>query len=132
MISALVQQYIFNAPFAQYAVEFILLIVSSIYIIIRNVVVGNNLFTSKRSCQSSVVISSLVCGVTVAVINTFLNYMQYSEYTPLPIDINTVLVALITFISATVTAFITLELMYIANRKKQAELEARFDKEEDE
>lgn len=40
MISVLIQQFIMNAPFAQFAVEFFCLIGSGIYITIRNLSVG--------------------------------------------------------------------------------------------
>lgn len=124
IISVLVQQYLFNAPFLQYAVEIVLFIMASIYIIIRNLIDGNDLFSSKKGGQSIVIINSLVCGFTVAIINTILNYMQYSETFKLPITINTVLVAGITFISATATAFVALELIYLMNKKKQKNIES--------
>lgn len=99
IISVLVQQYLFDAPFSQYVVEIVLFIAASVYIIVRNLMVGNDLFDSKRGGQATVIINSLVCGFTVAVINTALNYVKYSETADLSISLNTVLIALITFIS---------------------------------
>lgn len=130
IISVLVQQYFFNAPFVQYAVEIVLFIAVSIYIIIRNLIHGNDLFASKKGGQAIVIINSLVCGCTVTIINTILNYMQYSETVKLPIGINTVLVGGITFISATATAFVGLELMYLANNKKQKNIESHLNDNE--
>lgn len=123
LISVLVQQYIFDAPFAQYAVELILFIAASIYVVVLNLLGGNDLFASKKGNHMLVIINSLVCGITVAIINTILNYVKYSAATPLPIGLNTVLVAGITFVCATITAFIPLELLYLANKKKQARIE---------
>lgn len=130
IISVLVQQYFFNAPFVQYAVEIVLFIAVSIYIIIRNLIYGNDLFASKKGGQAIVIINSLFCGCTVTIINTILNYMQYSETVKLPIAINTVLVGGITFISATATAFVGLELMYLANNKKQKNIESHLNDNE--
>lgn len=127
LISVLVQQYLFDAPFSQYAVEMVLYIAASIYVVIRNLLGGNDLFFSKKRGQLIVIINSLVCGITVTIINTILNYVKYSEATPLPIGINTVVVAGITFASATLIAFIPLELMYLANKKKQAKIEKLLD-----
>ncbi|MEA4813293.1 MAG: DUF6773 family protein, partial [Oscillospiraceae bacterium] len=106
LISVLVQQYLFNAPFAQYAVEFVLFIAASIYIVIRNLMVGNDLFRSPKGGQVIVIINSLVCGLTVAVINTILNYAKYSQTFKLPVSAETVLIAGITFISAAAIAFV--------------------------
>lgn len=118
IISVLVQQYLFNAPFTQYAVEIVLFIAMSFYILIRNLISGNDLFASKKGGQVIVIINSLVCGLTVTIINTILNYAKYSERVELPIAINTILVAGITFVSATATAFIALEFIYLVNKKK--------------
>lgn len=124
IISVLVQQYLFNAPFTQYAVEIVLFITMSFYILIRNLISGNDLFASRKGSQATVIINSLVCGLTVTIINTILNYAKYSDRVELPIAINTVLVAGITFVSATATAFIALELLYFANKKKQKKIES--------
>lgn len=123
LISVLVQQYLFDAPFIQYAVEIILFIAASIYIVARNLLGGNDIFASKKGSHMLVIINSLVCGITVTIINTILNYVKYSHATPLPIDLNTVLVAGITFVCATITAFVPLELLYLANKKKQEKIE---------
>ena len=44
LISMLVKQFIFHSEFNEYAVEFIAFFGSSIYIVIRNIFVGNNLY----------------------------------------------------------------------------------------
>lgn len=130
LISVLVQQNFFNAPFTQYAVEIVLFIAASIYVIIRNLISGNDLFASKKGGQGIVIINSVVCGLTVAVINTILNYAKYSETVKLPIAVNTALVAGITFISATATAFVALEILYLANKKKQKNIELHLNDNE--
>lgn len=130
LLSVLVQQYLFKAPFTQYAVEFVLFIVLSIYVLVRNFMVGNDLFASKMSGQTLVVINSLVCGITVTIVNTVLNYAQYGKTVKIPIALNTVLVAAITFVCATVFAFAVLELFYFLNKKKQKNIEARLNDNE--
>lgn len=130
LISVLVQQYFFDAPFTQYAVEIFLFIAASIYVIIRNIVGGNNLFASKKGGQGIVIINSVVCGLTVTVINTILNYAKYRETVKLPIAVNTALVAGITFLSATAAAFVALELLYLVNKKKQKNIESHLNDNE--
>ncbi|MDD3337313.1 MAG: hypothetical protein PHS82_00485 [Lachnospiraceae bacterium] len=131
LISILVQQYLFEAPFTQYAVETILFISGAIYVVVRNLLGGNDLFASKKGSHKLVIINSLVCGIIVTIINTVLNYMKYSDTTPLPIGVNTVLVAVITFASATIAAFIPLELLYLANKKKQKQIENSLDADDE-
>ncbi|GAB6110079.1 DUF6773 family protein [Fusibacter bizertensis] len=131
LISVLVQQYLFDAPFTQYAVEIILFIAGAIYVVVRNLFVGNDLFASKKHNHMLVIINSLVCGITVTIINTILNYINYSDVAPLPISLNTVLVALITFVSATITAFVPLELLYLANKKKQSKIASHLDADDE-
>lgn len=131
VISVLVQQYLFNAPFAQYAVEFVFFVAASIYIVIRNLIAGNDLFRSPKGGQVIVIINSLVCGLTVSVINTILNYAEYSKTVQLPLAAETALVAGITFISAAAIAFVPMELLYLANKKKQKSIEAKFDNEDE-
>lgn len=130
LISVLVQQYFLHAAFTQYAVEVILFIAASIYVIIRNIMVGNDIFASKKSGQMIVLINSLVCGLIVSIISTILNYMKYSEPIELPVTLNTLLVAGITFISASATAFAVLELAYLANKKKQKDIESVLNENE--
>ncbi len=130
LLSVLVQQYVLNAPFIQYAVEIVLFIAASTYVVIRNLVSGNDIFASKQGGQAIVIINSLVCGFTVAVINTILNYIKYSDRVRLPIAVNTALVAGITFISAAATAFIVLELIYLINEKKQKKIESQLNENE--
>lgn len=126
IISVFVQQYLFDAPFIQYAVEVVLFIVAAIYVIVRNLLVGNDLFVSKKGKHMLVIINSLVCGIAVTIINTLLNYIKYSDASPLPIGLNTLLVAGITFLCATITAFIILEILYQVNKKKQDIIETEL------
>lgn len=129
-LSILVQQYMFNASFSQYVVELILLITISIYVIIRNIMMGNDLFTSQKTGQKLVVINSLVCGLIIAVVNTILNYIKLGDLFKIDI-VNTLLVSFITFLCGSFTVFIVLETLYIANKKKQMQIESKL-KDEDE
>ncbi|MDU2851651.1 MAG: DUF6773 family protein, partial [Clostridium sp.] len=78
-LSIFVQSYIFNADFSQYAVEVILLIVGALYVIVRNITVGNNIFESNNVNQRFVIINSIICGIIVVVINTTLNYIKFKD-----------------------------------------------------
>jgi len=126
LVSVLIQQYLFNAPFSQYAVECILLLGISGYIILRNIMVGNDLF-GKEYSQKLVVVNSLVAGFMLAVVNTVLNYLRYTFK---PDTINTLIIFGITFLSASVIAFACLESIYLINQKRQKQIESILDKQE--
>ncbi len=130
LVSIFVQQFLFDAPFSQYAVEVVLLIAASIYIVVRNLLVGNILFAAEKNSQRLVVINSLVCGLVVAAATAILNYVKLGDLFKTDPG-NTALVTGITFLFATATAFVAFEVLYIVNRKKQQQIEDRLNEEEE-
>lgn len=129
LLSVLVQQYMFNAPFSQYAVEIVLFIAISIYIIVRNIMVGNDLFESSKHNQKLVVVNSLVSGLVVAIINTTLNYLRLGDLFKKDIA-NTILISAITFLCASIIAFVAFEILYVVNKKKQKQIELMLNNED--
>lgn len=125
MASIVLQEYLLKAPFSQYAVECILWIASGLYILIGHLVVGTDLFPSRPSAQKSVLVNSLLCGLVVMAMNAILNHEQQGN---LP---SVLLIAAITFCSATVIAFIPLELAYLANKKRQKAMDAHLAEDEE-
>lgn len=129
-LSVFVQSYIFNATFSQYAVEIILFIVVSLYVIARNIMVGNDIFDSDKVNQKFVIINSIICGVIVVLINTTLNYIKFRE-----LFINEtsdmLLASLITFLCTSVFTFGVLQVLYFINKKKQMKIDLKL-KAEDE
>lgn len=131
LVAILIQEYIFNAPFSQYAVETVLFVVSIFYYLICNLKIGNNLFPSSGYGHKKILVTSLVCGLIILVINTVLNYATF-EQVFFSEDIGgNILVSFITFISGTLVTFIVLELIYLVNKKKQEQIESLFSDEED-
>ncbi|VYU06533.1 hypothetical protein [Clostridium tertium] len=128
-LSIIIQSYIFDAKFSQYAVEMILLIVGSLYVIVRNIMVGNNLFSSDKVNKKSIIINSIICGIIVTTINVTLNYINFRG-----LFINNmsdmVLASLITFVCSSAFTFIVLELLYIVNKKKQIQIEKELEEDE--
>ncbi|HHT49672.1 MAG TPA: hypothetical protein GXZ98_10335 [Firmicutes bacterium] len=128
LLSILIQLYLFGAAFAQYAVEFILLLGISGYVIIRNIIAGNDLFESEYS-QKQVVVKSLVTGLLVAAVNTMLNYIKFRI--PLKGNVlNSLFILGITFLSVSVLVFAVLESIYLFNKKRQKQIESMLDKED--
>ena len=129
-LSIFVQSYIFNADFSQYAVEVILLIVGALYVIVRNITVGNNIFESNNVNQRFVIINSIICGIIVVIINTTLNYIKFKDL--FKNEMGDMLIAsLITFLCATASTVVVLQGLYFINKKKQMKIDSKLDDEEE-
>ncbi|MBC8632121.1 hypothetical protein H8697_10495 [[Eubacterium] tenue] len=129
-LSVLVQQYIFDAPFSQYAVEMILLITVSLYVIVRNIMVGNDIFNSNKVNQRVVIINSIICGIIITIVNTILNYIKFREIFTTDI-VNSVVVSLVTFVCASVVSFVVLQILYVINKRKQIQIEIQLEDDDE-
>jgi hypothetical protein len=125
LISILIQQYMFDAPFSQYAAEFILFMAAAIYVVCRNIIVGNNLFNNSFKGQKMVVINSVVCGLTISIITTTFNTMNLGleKMGGIPLIAIT---SLITFFCGAITSFIGFEVLYILNKKRQQQIDDKY------
>lgn len=120
IISLLIKDYVFNLPFSQYATELLCLFGASIYIVIRNIIAGNDLFETKGKGKNSVGLISLVVGLAVCVIAGSANYARYGEkYTD-----GTFLITLaILFVSGTVLTFLIYSPIYKLNQRGRKKLQ---------
>lgn len=125
----LAQIYLFDATFAQYAVEAILLIAISIYIVVRNIMAGNDLFAPVENSQKKVVANSIFAGLVVATVGTVLNYARLGDLFKTDPQ-NTILVAVITFLAASIATFVVFEIIYMVNKKRQAQIAAALNNED--
>ena len=100
------------------------------YVIVRNITVGNNIFESNKVNQRFVIINSIICGILVAIINTTLNYIKFRDL--FKNDMGDMLVAsLVTFLCASASAFVVLQVLYFINKKKQIQINSKLDDEEE-
>lgn len=128
LISILVQQLIYKAPFSQYAAEFILFIVAALYILARNIMVGNDLYGTRTNGQKMVVVNSLVCGLTSSIV---IAVSSYQQGTGKIIDFSEGLLTLvIAFLVSTAASFVGFQLLYVLNRKRQNQLVSKLDQDE--
>lgn len=130
IISVLTQQYLYKATFIQYAVEFFILIIMSIYVLVANIGIGNDIFSNEKRSHSLILINSLVTGAVVTIVNTITNYINYSNRVQHSTALHLVLVAVITFVSCTVFAFIVLKLFYIVNNKRQRDITSKLNNDD--
>ncbi len=130
LVSILVQQFLLNAPFKQYAVEFICLFGMSIYMIIRYMMLGLNIYGEGKRARSIPLVNSIVAGIVVTVINGVLNYTKYAEHYEDNIGLFIATLA-ITFIGATAFCFAVLSFLNYLNKKKQEKIQKQLDDEEE-
>lgn len=132
LASILVQQFLLNAPFEQYAVECICFFGMSFYMVIRYMTVGLSIYGEGKRTKSIPWVSSIVTGIAVTVVNGVLNYSKYAErYNEDGIGYFIAVLA-ITFISATVFAFAVLSIFGVLNKKRQAAIDKRLNDDSNE
>ncbi|MEG0847338.1 MAG: DUF6773 family protein [Niameybacter sp.] len=124
--SVLVQQYVFQAPFKAYAVEFVGFFGASLYIVIRALMRGHEVVPKKNATKTAV-INSLVTGVTIALVTVFLNSGNATTVSEkggaLAMSIG------ISFVVATGASFVLYMGMNWWSRKRQKALEQECDQE---
>ena len=130
-LTALLKEYIFRVPFEQYVSEYILLLVVGAYVIIKNIIAGIDVFTPVKNSQMMVIVFSLVGGFIGAFINTTYNHIKYHDYL-IADSKNTLLVSGATFIILTVIIFLVLEVIFIANKKRQKHINSFLENNEEE
>ena len=130
LASILVQQFLLSAPFEQYAVEFICFFGMSIYMIIRYLTFGLDIYGEGKRSKRIPLVNSMVVGITVTTINGVLNYTEYTERYQEDGIGYFISVLAVTFISAAVSAFAVLSYLNYLNKKKQAKIENQLEQEE--
>lgn len=130
LCSMLVQQFLLNAPFEQYAVEFIGFFGMSIYMIIRYMTLGLDIYGEGKRAKAIPFVNSIVAGIVVTAINGVLNYTQYAEQYKEDGIGYFIAVLAVTFISATVSTFVVLSYLNYLNKKKQAKIQKKLDEME--
>jgi len=127
--SILVQQFLLNAPFEQYAVEVICFLGMSIYMIVRYMTVGLNIYDEGKRAKGIPLLNSIVTGIIVTAINGVLNYTKYAEH--YKDNIGFFIATLVfTFISSTISVFVVLSCFKYLNNKQQAKIKKQLDEDE--
>lgn len=129
IISIPIQHYLFNAPFSQYCVEFIALSIVSIYIIIRYLIIGMDIFDETKMKRRKVLIYSLLTGLVVTVINGMSNYYKYiDKYKD---NLGLFIASLFfVFVSVVIITLAILAIIYFINDKNQKQIEKDLDDDE--
>ncbi len=130
LVSILVQQFLMHASFEQYAVEVICFFGISIYMIIRYMALGLNIYGEGKRAKAIPFVNSIISGIVVTAINGVLNYARYSEQYKADGTGYFIAVLAVTFISATVMALVVLSCFNYLNKKKQKDIQNQLDENE--
>lgn len=130
LASILVQQFLLDAPFKQYAAECICFFGISIYIIVRYMTLGLDLYGEGKRAKSFQLLNSIVIGIIVTAINGVLNYTKYAEHYRQDGIGFFIAVLVITFISSAASVFALLTFFNYLNKKKQAKIQKQLDEDE--
>jgi FtsH-binding integral membrane protein len=128
--SILVQKFLLNAPFEQYAVEFICIFGMSLYLMIRHLTLGLNIYGEGKRAITIPIMNGIVTGIVVTAITGVSSYIQYAEHYKEDGIGYFIAVLAITFTSATVFSFVVLYCFHYLNKKKQARIQKQLDEEE--
>lgn len=118
----LVKQFIFQLEFYEYVVEFIAFFGGCIYIIVRNICVGNSLFGENK--KSLPIANSFIIGVTVTAVTTFLHYKEFNNIN------NFIFELIIAFISSTLAAYLFYYILNKITQKRIKVIEKKFDEDD--
>lgn len=130
LVSLPLQQYIFKAPFEQYAVEFICFFGISAYVVIRNLTLGINLFGEAKNAKRTTLLSSVVTGITITAVSWVLGYSGYAGGDTQRLRAIVFTLAA-TFVCGTAGSFIVMLLLGFINDKRQKQIEKMLEDEED-
>ena len=119
--SILVQQFVFKAHFSEYATEFICFFGASIYILIRNISVGNKIINDDSKKKKIIITNCLVIGIVITIITGF-QVVKESNNT---LEIFITLIG--TFLISTIAAAITMTVITKLNQHKINKIEKEFD-----
>lgn len=123
--SILVQQYVFKASFEEYITEFICFFGASIYIIIRNTMLGNRIVSENTNKNRVIILNSLIVGLVIAVITTY----RMMKITPITIEV--VPTVLSSFLIGSLSAGISFFIITKLNERKVKKIEKQYNDEED-
>ena len=118
LIAILVQKFIFNAPFYQIVVELIGVVGAAFYVEIRNLLLGNDIYSTSTETKKNIVKRSIISGCVCTIILLTLA------------GITDIKILLVSFLCITISFAVFSFLLYYLNRKKKDKIEEELNKDE--
>lgn len=129
--SIFIKCYVLDMSFSQYAVELGIIILSTVYIVIRGMLLGGNIVNSSKNEKALTISAVIVLSLAISISNGIRNYSLYGDkYTGI-FDRNFIAVLVVMFISSAVFISVIFAFLYWLNWKGQQRIEKKL-REEDE
>lgn len=125
LASIIIQIYFMHAQFIQIAGEFMILMAGSIYIIVRSLAMGTDLFSERKSGQRLIFFQAFICALAVSALRAV------SQWTFMQQAPRNIISLGITFVCAFLSSLAAFELLYFFNQKRQQQLDAKLEQEQD-
>ena len=130
--SMIVQEFLLNAPFRQYAAELICFSGMGVYITVRHLMLGVDISGDRKKSKHIPLINSMAAGAVVTLINGIFNCFEYSEIYKQNGIGGFIAMLAVTFISSAVLTFAVLSCTYYLNNRKQEKIQKQLDEDEQE
>lgn len=113
-VSVLIQQFIFQAPFQQYGVEFVCFFGGCYYMIIRSIFLGNTVYEiPNKKIRKYFILNASVCACTITII-TVISRMKKD-----PVDVTFILLTALFFVIEFCVAYFVPVFVHRINKNRQ-------------
>ena len=132
IVSIVVKTYVMGEPFIHYVTEICAIIVSTIYIVIRSMLTGNNLMDTSKRNKILTVLAILGLSLVVTISNGVKNYSNYGEQYSGIFDSHFLAVLAVTFLSSAALISIAFLFIYICHIRGQRKIEKEISNDDEE
>ncbi len=128
--SVIVKSYVLNFAFSQYVVELGIILISTLYISVRGMMLGNSFVSTTKTGKRLTVFAIVVLSLIIGGITGVKNYTLYGDkYTGI-FDGYFIATILITSLSAVIFISLIIAVLYWLNNKGQKRMENKLNEED--
>ena len=121
--SVFIKTYVLHMSFGQYAVELGILIFTTIYIVVRSMLLGSDFVNSSKKGKIMAMVGGFILCLAASVVSGIRNYTLYGDHYTGILDGHFIAAVLFTFFSSAVFVSAALLLLFWCNKKGQERIE---------
>ena len=132
--SVFIKAYVLRMPFAQYAVELGVLVLTTVYVIVRSMLLGHDFVSGSKpkSGKGLAIAGGVIFSLAAGISGGIRNYTLYGDKYTGVFDGHFIVAVAFIFVSSAVFAFAFLFLLFWCNKKGQQRIEKKLKEEEEE
>lgn len=131
-LSVFVKAYLVKCDYTNYIGEVGIIVLSTIYIAIRSMTMGNPLFDTSKRNKILCILGALGASIAITVINGIKNYASYGEKYTGVFDLHFFAALAVTFISSLALITVGILFIYLCHKKGQQKIEKMINQDETE